>query len=402
MSNRTTEPASSIRSIPASPRMTAIRGLAALVLLAALSCAPKEAAMSRSVTQAPFGKTPDGTLVDLYTLANPHGIEVRAMTYGGIIVSLKTPDRDGNPGDIVLGYDDLEHYVANSPYFGAIIGRYGNRIAKGHFTLDGQTYTLAVNNGQNALHGGLQGFDKRVWRAHPVQTDSTVGVVFQYASVDGEEGYPGKLDVQVTYTLTDDDRLVIDYYATTDKATLINLTQHSYFNLGGDGSGDVLGQELMINASHYTPVDSTLIPTGDIAPVDGTPFDFRTLTPIGARINADNQQLTNGGGYDHNFVLNRTDADAGKLVHAAEAVDPGTGRTLDIYTDQPGIQFYSGNFLDGTITGKDGHVYGHRNAFCLETQHYPDSPNQPSFPSTVLRPGEKYQTRTVWEFGVQK
>jgi aldose 1-epimerase len=376
--------------------------VAALTLLIAWGCSPKEAAMSRSVTQAPFGTTPDGEAVEIYTLENPHGIEVRAMTYGGIIVSLKTPDRSGALGDIVLGYDDLAHYVANSPYFGAIIGRYGNRIAKGRFTLDGQTYTLAVNNGPNALHGGLKGFDKRVWKAHSVQTDSTVGVVFQYHSPDGEEGYPGNLDAQVTYTLKDDDELVIDYYATSDKATPVNLTQHSYFNLAGDGSGDVLGQELMINADSYTPVDSTLIPTGEIAPVEGTPFDFRELTAIGARIADDNQQLKNGGGYDHNFVLNRTEADSGKLVHAAEAVDPKTGRTLDIYTTEPGIQFYSGNFLDGTIIGKGGHVYGHRDAFCLETQHFPDSPNEPSFPSTVLRPDQEYRSETVWKFGVQR
>jgi aldose 1-epimerase len=374
--------------------------LAAFTLLA-WGCAPKEAPMSRSVTQAPFGTTPDGKAVDIYTLTNPHGIEVRAMTYGGIIVSLKTPDRSGQPGDIVLGYDDLGHYVANSPYFGAIIGRYGNRIARGHFTLDGTTYTLAVNNGQNALHGGNKGFDKVVWTARPVQTDSTVGVAFTYTSPDGEEGYPGALDARVTYTLKDDDELVIDYYATTDKATPVNLTQHSYFNLGGDGSGDILGDSLMINADRYTPVDSTLIPTGELAPVGGTPFDFRTPTLVGARIGDASRQLANAGGYDHNFVLDRSGVPDGALVHAARVSEPTTGRTLDIYTTEPGIQFYSGNFLDGTITGKGGHVYGHRNAMCLETQHYPDSPNQPSFPPTILRPGDEYRSRTVWKFGVE-
>jgi aldose 1-epimerase len=380
----------------------AARPLAALILLAAWSCAPKEAAMSRSVTQAPFGTTPDSQAVEIYTLTNPHGIQVRAMTYGGIIVSLKTPDRTGKLGDIVLGYDDLAHYVANSPYFGAIIGRYANRIAKGRFTLDGQTYQLPVNDGPNSLHGGTKGFDKRVWDAHSVQTDSTVGVVFHRVSPDGEEGYPGTLDVTVTYTLKDNDELVIDYHATTDKDTPVNLTQHSYFNLDGAGNGDVLGQELMINADSYTPIDSTFIPTGQIAPVAGTPFDFRTLTAIGARINDDNQQLKWAGGYDHNFVLNRPDSlPADALVHAVHALDPQSGRTLDVYTTEPGIQIYTGNFLDGTITGKGGKVYVHRGAFTVETQHYPDSPNEPSFPSTILHPGQTYQSRTVWQFGVQ-
>jgi aldose 1-epimerase len=380
----------------------AARPLAALALLAAWSCAPKEGAMSRSVTQAPFGTTPDSQAVEIYTLTNPHGIQVRAMTYGGIIVSLKTPDRAGELGDIVLGYDDLAHYVANSPYFGAIIGRYANRIAKGRFTLDGKTYQLPVNDGPNSLHGGTKGFDKRVWDAHSVQTDSTVGVVFHRVSPDGEEGYPGNLDVTVTYTLKDDDELVIDYRATTDEDTPVNLTQHSYFNLDGAGNGDVLAQELMVNADSYTPIDSTFIPTGQIAPVAGTPFDFRTLTAIGARINDDNQQLKWAGGYDHNWVLNRPDSlPADALVHAVHALDPKSGRTLDVYTTEPGIQIYTGNFLDGTITGKDGKVYVHRGAFTVETQHYPDSPNEPSFPSTILHPGQTYQSRTVWKFGVQ-
>ena len=358
--------------------------------------------MSRSVTQAPFGTTPDSQAVEIYTLTNPHGIQVRAMTFGGIIVSLKTPDRTGELGDIVLGYDDLAHYVANSPYFGAIIGRYANRIAKGRFTLDGKTYQLPVNDGPNSLHGGTKGFDKRVWDAHSVQTDSTVGVVFHRVSPDGEEGYPGNLDVTVTYTLKDDDELVIDYRATTDEDTPVNLTQHSYFNLDGAGNGDVLAQELMVNADSYTPIDSTFIPTGQIAPVAGTPFDFRTLTAIGARIDDDNQQLKWAGGYDHNFVLNRPDSlPADALVHAVHALDPKSGRTLDVYTTEPGIQIYTGNFLDGTITGKDGKVYVHRGAFTVETQHYPDSPNEPSFPSTILHPGQTYQSRTVWKFGVQ-
>jgi len=377
------------RRYPATLIATALLGLAA--------CAAKEPAMTRSVTRAPFGQRPSGEPVEIFTLTNPQGIEVRAMSYGGIIVSLRTPDRDGSLGDIVLGYDSLQGYLDASPYFGAIIGRYGNRIAGGRFALDGQTYTLARNNGRNALHGGERGFDKVVWTGEPFSDDSAVGVVFRYTSPDGEEGYPGTLRAQVTYTLTDDGRLIFDYLATTDRATPVNLTQHSYFNLAG--GGDVLSHELMIAASHYTPVDSTLIPTGTIAPVDDTPFDFRTPTAIGARIAADDPQLRNGGGYDHNFVLDR--ADTG-LVHAARVVEPTSGRTLDVWTTEPGLQFYSGNFLDGTITGKDGVVYGHRTGFCLETQHFPDSPNQPGFPSTILRPDQEYRSRTVLAFGVEK
>jgi aldose 1-epimerase len=340
---------------------------------------------------------PAGEPVELFTLTNPSGVEVRAITYGGIIVALRAPDRDGRLGDIVLGYDSLAGYLRESPYFGALIGRYGNRIARARFTLDGRSYTLAANNGVNHLHGGVRGFDKVLWTGEPVTTDSTVGVAFTYASPDGEEGYPGTLRARVTYTLTDDGRLIFDYQATTDRATPVNLTQHSYFNLAG--AGDILGHELMIAAGRYTPVDSTLIPTGALAPVDGTAFDFRTPTAIGARIGAGDVQLAHGLGYDHNWVLDR--ADEG-LVHAARVVEPTTGRTLDIWTTEPGLQFYSGNFLDGSITGKAGRVYAHRTGFCLETQHFPDSPNQPAFPSTILRPGEEYRSRTVLAFGVMQ
>jgi len=380
--------------------MNPTRATFPLILLAAgiSACAPEEPVMMRSVARAPFGAMLAGQPVELFTLTNPAGIEVRAISYGGIILSLKTPDRNGVPGDIVLGYDDLAGYLRETPYFGAIIGRYGNRIANGRFTLDGETHTLAQNNGPNHLHGGMVGFDKVVWAAEPFAGDTAVGIVFTYTSPDGEEGYPGTLTARVTYTLTDGGALIFDYQATTNRPTPVNLTQHSYFNLAGDGSGDILGHELLIPASAYTPVDSTLIPTGEVAPVEGTPFDFRAPTAIGARIGADDPQLRFGGGYDHNFALDRP---AEGMAHAARVREPRSGRTLDIWTTEPGIQFYSGNFLDGTITGKGGHVYNHRNGFCLETQHYPDSPNQPGFPSTILRPGEEYTSRTMLVFGVE-
>jgi aldose 1-epimerase len=350
-----------------------------------------------TVTREPFGHLSDGTEVDAFTFTNGNGVVVRAITYGGIITSLRVPDSSGRLDDVVLGYDNLAGYVENNPYFGAIIGRYGNRIAGGRFTLDGKTYTLATNNGPNHLHGGVKGFDKVVWDAEPFENGDSVGVVFSYTSPDGEEGYPGNLDVRVTYTLTADDELVFDYYAVTDEPTPVNLTQHSYFNLAGDGSGDILDHQLMINADYFTPVDSTLIPTGEIEPVAGTPFDFRTPTAIGARIDQDDDQLSNGLGYDHNFVLARGDS---AMKHAARVFEPQTGRVMDVYTTEPGLQFYSGNFLDGSITGKGGHVYRYRNGFCLETQHFPDSPNKPQFPSTILRPGKEYRSRTSYVFSV--
>lgn len=349
-----------------------------------------------SVTRALFGATRDGAVVDVFTLTNANGLEMRAMTYGGIILSLRVPDRDGRLDDIVLGYDDLEGYLTDSPYFGAIVGRYGNRIANGRFTLDGETHQLETNDGPNHLHGGPKGFDKVVWDAEPLENDDGVGVIFTHTSPAGDQGYPGNLAVRVTYTLTDRDELVVDYFATTDRATPVNLTQHTYFNLAGGGRRDVLEHELTINAHHFTPVGATLIPTGVIVPVEGTPFDFRTSTPIGARIDEDDEQLRNGGGYDHNFVLDRQRP---RLVHAARVTEPTTGRVLDVYTTEPGLQFYSGNFLDGSITGKSGRAYRHRYGFCLETQHFPDSPNQPDFPSTILRPGGEYRSRTVFAFG---
>jgi len=378
------------------------RGVSACVGLCLLlaGCAGQEdaAVSQRSVVRSAFGSMPDGRPVERFVFGNAHGLEVSAITYGGIITSLRVPDRDGRMGDVVLGFDSLEPYLAGTPYFGAIIGRYGNRIAGGRFELDGTTYQLATNNGANHLHGGNVGFDKVLWAGEPFQSDSAVGVVFTYTSVDGEEGYPGTLDVRVTYTLTDDDHLVFDYRATTDAPTPVNLTQHSYFNLAGEGSGTVLDHELFVAASAYTPVDEGLIPTGEIAPVEGTPFDFRERTAIGARIDVDDPQIARGPGYDHNFVLDT--AGDGFLSLAARVVEPTSGRTMEILTDQPGLQFYAGNFLDGTLVGKSGRPYVHRGGFCLETQHFPDSPNQPAFPPTILRPGEEYRTRTVYAFGV--
>jgi aldose 1-epimerase len=356
------------------------------------------AAAKRGVTRTSFGKTRDGRAVEIYTLTNAHGAEMRVITYGGIITSLKVPDRAGHFDDIVLGFDALDGYLKDPPYFGAIVGRYGNRIARGQFTLDGKTYKLATNNGPNHLHGGVKGFDKVGWNAVPGDTADGVSVTLTRTSPDGEEGYPGNLQASVRYTLTDKNELAIDYRATTDKATPVNLTQHSYFNLAAD-SGDILGHELTIHASRYTPVDDTLIPTGELAPVQGTPFDFQQATAIGARIGADNVQLKNGRGYDHNWVLNRTGAG---LQPAARLVDPKSGRTLEVTTTEPGLQFYSGNFLDGSITGKGGRVYRHRSGLCLETQHYPDSPNHPSFPSAILQPGQTYSSKTVFTFGVLK
>ncbi len=348
------------------------------------------------MTRTPFGTAPGGQGVELITLTNAHGVELRAMTYGAIIISLKVPDRTGKLGDVVLGYDSLAGYVKSSPYFGAVVGRYANRIAKGEFTLDGTAYSLAINNGPNALHGGLKGFDKVVWQAESLPSPDGTGVRFHYVSKDGEEGYPGTLDATVTYTLTDSNEVRISYEATTDKPTPVNLTQHSYFNLAG--RGDVLEHILQINADRIVPVDSTLIPTGQLMPVKGTPFDFTTPHAVGERIDAADQQITFGKGYDHTFVLTR--ADTG-LVLAAVLKDPTSGRVLEVRTTEPGVQFYTGNFLDGTLTGKGGVVYQRRTGLCLEAHHFPDSPNQPQFPNTILRPGETYRSRTVWKFGVE-
>lgn len=361
------------------------------------ACMPESStAGSESVTQAPFGVTPDGQQVSLFTISNANGMEARVINLGGIIVSLTAPDREGNLEDVVLGFDSLDGYLAEHPYFGAIIGRYGNRIANGQFTVDGESYQLPVNNGPNSLHGGLRGFDKVVWDAEPFENDRGQGLILTYTSPDGEEGYPGNLQVRVTYTLTDENELIFDYHAVTDKATPVNLTQHSYFNLAGDGSGSILDHEVMLNASRLTVADTTLIPTGELRSVEGTPFDFRQPHRIGERIAADDEQLRFAGGYDHNFVIDRAAGDS--LVLAARVYEPTSGRVMEVLTTEPGVQFYTGNFLDGTLTGKNGVVYDTRTGLCLETQHFPDSPNQPSFPNTILRPGEEYRSTTVYRF----
>jgi aldose 1-epimerase len=346
-----------------------------------------------------FGKTPEGNPVDVYTMSNPHGLEVRVMNFGAIVLSLRVPDRNGKFDDVVLGFDSLEPYFINDPHFGSIIGRYANRIANGKFTLDGVEYTLPKNNGPNTLHGGVKGFDKRLWQAEPSENKTGVALVLRYTSKDGEEGFPGNLKTKVTYALADSDELTIDYEATTDKATPVNLTSHGYFNLAGQGTGDVLAHELLINADRFTPVDKNLIPTGEMRPVQGTPLDFTKSDPIGARISDAYEQMVLANGYDHNFVINRQDPG---LELAARVHEPSTGRILEIYTTEPGVQFYSANFLDGTITGKQGRVYKQHYAFALETEHFPDSPNHPSFPSTILRPGQTYHSRTVYKFSVDK
>src|SRR5438552_832433 len=366
----------------------------AMILAWTVACA------GGGVTRERFGTTDCGEAVSVFTLKNAHGMALRVTDYGGIILTLLVPDKNGRFEDVGLGYDSLAGYVRSSPYFGALIGRYGNRISHGRFTLDGQTYTLAQNNGPNHLHGGVRGFDKVVWAVTPFEHPDSVGLVLRYTSPDGEEGYPGTLRTTVTYTLTSRDELIFDYFATTDRATPVNLTQHSYFNLAGDGKGDILGHVVTLNADRFTPVDSTLIPTGELKSVAGTPFDFRTPTPIGARIDQDDVQLRYGPGYDHNFVLNKA-GDAHDPTFAARVYEPASGRVMEIYTTEPGFQFYSGNFLDGTLHGKGGVVYRRRYGFAMETQHYPDSPNKPTFPSTTLRPGESYHSRTIYKFGVQ-
>jgi len=378
-------------------------GLMAAGLVGCANMSKTSAPAMDTITRAPFGKTPDGVPVDIYTLRNGKGMEARIMTYGGIVQSLIVPDKDGKPGDVVLGFDSLQgyvnsNYVKNCPYFGALIGRYGNRIAKGQFTLDGTTYTLAINNAPNHLHGGIKGFDKVVWKA----AGADVGpegprLTLTYLSKDGEEGYPGNLSVTAVYTVTEDNALKVEFTATTDKDTLCNLTQHSYFNLRA--SGTILDHVVYINADKFTPVDSTLIPTGELRLVAGTPFDFRTPTPIGARINDTNDdQIKFANGYDDNWVLNHP---PGELGLAARVFEPTSGRVMEVWTTEPGMQFYTGNFLDGTLVGKGGWVYQFRDGLAMEPQGFPDSPNHPDFPTTELKPGETYHNTIEYKFSTE-
>ena len=350
-----------------------------------------------SIKAEPFGKTAGGMEAHLFTLTNRNGVEARITNYGGTVVSLKVPDRDGVMGDVVLGYDTLADYLKNSPYFGCLVGRYGNRIARGGFTLNGKHYALATNNGPNALHGGLKGFDKVVWAATTKMTAEGPALGLNYVSRDGEEGYPGTLSVTAVYTLTDDNALSLEFTAVTDKDTVINLTHHSYFNLAC--RGDVLGHVVWLAASRFTPVDETLIPTGELRSVAGTPLDFRTPTAIGARIDSDEPQMKFGHGYDHNWVFDKPD---GQLGLVARVTESGSGRVMDVLTTEPATQFYTGNFLDETMIGKGGGAYRRRSGLCIEPQHFPDSPNQPAFPCTVLKPGQTYTNTIIYRFSVQR
>jgi aldose 1-epimerase len=350
------------------------------------------------ITKAPFGSLPDGQPVDRYTFSNAGGMRVAILTYGGIVQSLNVPDRDGVFANVVLGFADLDGYLLHSPYFGCITGRYANRIGGGRFELDGTTYQLPVNHGGHCLHGGINGFDKKVWAAGEFTRDGAPGLRLTYTSPDGEEGFPGTLDVECTYLLTDDNSLEVAYSASTDKPTVITLTNHSYFNLAGEGSGSTLGHELEVNADRYTPIGQNSLPTGEIAPVAGTPFDFRTPRALGERIRDGHEQLLLGGGYDHSFVLNRAEGDTTTVEFAARVTDPVSGRVLEVLTTEPSFQLYSGNHLDGSFAGTSGRTYRQSDAVCIETQHLPDSPNKPQFPSAVLRPGETYNSATVYSF----
>ena len=372
-----------------------LRRLSTLVILILATVV----AIDAQVTKKPFGKTAAGEDVDLYTLRNTRGAEATITNYGAIVVSLKVPDRNGKFDDVVLGFSDFNGYLKNDPYFGAIVGRYGNRIAKGRFTLNGVEYKLAVNNGENHLHGGIKGFDKVVWTGRDMKSKAGPAVVLTYLSKDGEEGYPGNLNVRVVYTLTNNDELKIDYSATTDKDTVTNITHHSYFNLAGEGNGDILNHLVTINASRFVPTDAGSIPTGELKRVAGTPFDFLKATAIGARIDQDDEQLKFGRGYDHTWVINGR---PGTMRLAATAYEATSGRVMQVWTTEPGMQFYTGNFLDGTLTGKSGKIYPRRSGFCFETQHYPDSPNQPSFPTTTLRKGAVYKSTTIYRFSARR
>jgi aldose 1-epimerase len=371
----------------------AFLGATAGTAVAAIS-SPSTARTLAGVTQAPFGALPDGRHVTQYTLKNKSGMLVKILDFGGIITEIHVPDRAGRFADVALGFDTLEPYLVKGPYFGALIGRYGNRIAHGRFALDGKDFVLATNDGDHHLHGGKQGFDKRLWTA-AIEGDS---LALRYRSPDGEEGYPGNLDTTVIYSLTDANEMIVRFHAVTDKATPVNLTQHSYFNLRGAGKGDILGHEMTIAADHYLPVDAGLIPLGPLAPVEGTPFDFRQAHPIGKFIGKADQQLRNGKGYDHCFVLNRAGGDR-SLARAVRVREPHSGRVLELFTQEPGVQFYSGNFLDGSLHGK-GYTYAYRSGFAIEPEHFPDSPNRPAYPTTILRPGQAYETEMRFRFSV--
>ena len=372
---------------------------AGLLAVSLVGCATMSSSNSSStITKADFGKTPEGQAVEIYTLQNSRGAEARIMTYGGIVQSLSVPDKNGKLGDIVLGYDNLQGYIDKTPYFGALIGRYGNRIGGATFKLEGQTYTLATNNNGNSLHGGLKGFDKVVWTARPSVGVHGPQLVLAYVSKDGEEGFPGNLEVTAIYTLTEDNALKIEFTAKTDKPTVCNLTHHSYFNLAGQGNGDILGHVVYINANLTTPVDAGLITTGAFADVTRTPFDFRKPTAIGARINDPDQVLQYGPGYDHNWVINKP---FGELGLQARVVEPTSGRVMEVWSDEPGLQFYAGNFLDGTIKGKGGVAYQIHTGFCMEPQHFPDSPNKANFPTTELKPGQTFHNTIIYKFSAK-
>tara|TARA_R110000744_G_scaffold169820_2_gene287862 strand:- start:11222 stop:12406 length:1185 start_codon:yes stop_codon:yes gene_type:complete len=357
-----------------------------------MSVGPKK---KLTIIKSDYGTMPDGTKVETYNLKNANGVEMDVITYGGRITSLKVPNKNGEFENVVLGFDNLEDYLKDNPFFGALIGRYGNRIAKGKFSLNNKEYTLATNDGPNHLHGGVNGFDRVVWTAQPIEREGGMTLKLTYVSRDGEEGYPGNLEVTVLYTLTNDNKVEVTYEATTDKATVVNLTQHSYFNLTGNFNNDILGHEIVINADAYLPVDATLIPTGEIKKVEGTPFDFRRPKAVGKEIGANSEQLDLGKGYDHCWILNGEDD---TMRPVASAYDNGSGRMMEVFSDEPGIQFYTGNFLDGTLPMPSGGKYAHRTGFCLETQHFPDTPNQKDFPTVVLYPGEKYTSKTSFLF----
>ncbi|HZL79845.1 MAG TPA: aldose epimerase family protein [Candidatus Limnocylindrales bacterium] len=372
---------------------------AGLLAVSLVGCATMSSSnKSSTITKADFGKTSEGQAVEIYTLHNSKGAEARIMTYGGIVQSLSMPDKNGKFADVVLGYDNLQGYIDKTPYFGALIGRYGNRIGGAKFTLEGNTYTLATNNGPNTLHGGLKGFDKVVWTAKPSVGIHGPQLVLAYLSKDGEEGFPGNLEVTAIYTLTEDNELKLEFSAKTDRPTVANLTHHSYFNLAGQGNGDILGHVVYIKANQTTPVDSGLITTGEFADVTGTPFDFRKPAAIGARINDPDKILQYGPGYDHNWVINKP---LGQFGLQARVVEPTSGRVMEVWSDEPGLQFYAGNFLDGTIKGKGGVAYQIHTGFCMEPQHYPDSPNKANFPSVELKPGQTYHNTIVYKFSAE-